>query len=402
MASKTKKPLEKTGWSQSFVLVGNPCVTQYTFKIDERSQKSDWIYNGMNLDVDCGEKYGKVRCEMMGGYGADRDNVIFVHGKTEDGSDDFENSYTIDWEDRFDEDYLKDLGRLCFIEIGVEKDKDGNVVIQRFLSQYDAIKYLDEVLTDDMKIKVFGQLQYRSYMDQVQVRKNINRIYLAKDDEEKNAEFTQTVLINKHSIGKVDNKKCSYPITGYILEKFKEYNGNDLTEGGKVRGGKFVPLFKGFEYAFNPDDDPEKIKKIIDILFKVKKGITQITYRGNFVEGGAVINTTYGDLPEDIRNLVDIGVYTLDDALATSVENKGKECRMLLKQPLIRMVGDEGSKVAQVQKFEEKYTEDDLILDYLIKKEDPEDESDEDDKDTSDESVQSNDLDDTSWMDALA
>ena len=126
---KEKKPLDKKGWVQTFELIGKACIKDYTFKIDEHSKKSDWIYNSINLNVDCGDKYGKVGCELMGGYGAGRNNVIYVHGKDENGGDDFDNRYQIDFDDRFDEDILKDIGELCFIKIGIEKDTKGEVVV---------------------------------------------------------------------------------------------------------------------------------------------------------------------------------------------------------------------------------------------------------------------------------
>ena len=157
---KEKKPLDKKGWVQTFELIGKACIKDYTFKIDEHSKKSDWIYNSINLNVDCGDKYGKVGCELMGGYGAGRNNVIYVHGKDENGGDDFDNRYQIDFDDRFDEDILKDIGELCFIKIGIEKDTKGEVVINKFLHAYDAIKYLSEALQDGMEIKVRGQLKY--------------------------------------------------------------------------------------------------------------------------------------------------------------------------------------------------------------------------------------------------
>lgn len=75
---KEKKPLEKKNWVQNFILIGKACISDYTFKLDEHSEKSDWIYNVMNLNVDCGEKYGRISCELNGGYGAGRDNVCYV------------------------------------------------------------------------------------------------------------------------------------------------------------------------------------------------------------------------------------------------------------------------------------------------------------------------------------
>lgn len=383
---KEKKVLDKKGWVQSFELIGKACINKdYTFKIDEHSKKSDWIYNSVNLNVDCGEKYGKVGCELMGGYGAGRNNVIYVHGKDEDGGDDFENRYQIDFDDRFDEDILKDIGELCFMKIGIEKDTNDKIVVNKFLHAYDAIKYLAETLQDGTEIKVRGQLRYTVYDDRIQIRKEINSIYLPKEKDKYKAAFTQSMLLDKYSIGKADKEKCTYPITAYILEKFKEYNGNDLTEDGAVKSGKFVPLRKTFEYEYNPED--EKSIGRVTKLFKVKKDITLITCEGVFIEGGAVIQTTEDDLPDDIKELVEIGAYTLEEALALCTENVGKERRMLLTRPVIKLVGEDGEKIPQIQKFDNKYSEDDLVLDYLIKKDD----NDENDPDEESESEETSD-----------
>ena len=371
---KEKKVLDKKGWVQSFELIGKACINKdYTFKIDEHSKKSDWIYNSVKLNVDCGERFGKVVCELMGGYGAGRNNIIYVHGKDEDGGDDFENRYQIDFDDRFDEDILKDIGELCFIKIGIEKDINDKVVVNKFLHAYDAIKYLSENLKDGTEIKVRGQLKYTVYDEHIQVRKEINSIYLPKEKDKYKAAFTQSMLLDKYSIGKADKEKCVFPITAYILEKFKEYNGNDLTEGGSVKGGKFVPLRKAFEYEYDPED--EKSIGRAAKLFKVKKDITLITCEGVFIEGGAVVQTTEDDLPDDIKELVEMGAYTLEEALTLCTDKVGKERRMLLTRPVIKLVGDDNNKIPQIQKFDNKYSEDDLVLDYLIKKDEDEDEA---------------------------
>jgi hypothetical protein len=70
MAKVEKKKLEKKNWVASFILIGEAKVNQYTYKLDEKSDKSDWVYNMLNLGVDCGEKHGTVYTELMGGYGA--------------------------------------------------------------------------------------------------------------------------------------------------------------------------------------------------------------------------------------------------------------------------------------------------------------------------------------------
>ena len=60
-----------------------------------------------------------------------------------------------------------------------------------------------------------------------------------------------------------------------------------------------------------------------------------------------------------------MGVYTEEEACAKCTANGNRERRMVLKKPMIKLVGDD--KVPVVQKFEERFTEDDLYLDYLYK-----------------------------------
>ena len=82
MAKKTNTipQIKKEDWVSNFTLIGKAKINDYTFKIDEKAEKSDWIYNSMNLGVDCGEKHGTVYAEMLGGYADERENVIYAHG----------------------------------------------------------------------------------------------------------------------------------------------------------------------------------------------------------------------------------------------------------------------------------------------------------------------------------
>ena len=125
------------------------------------SSKSDWIYNQMYLGINCGEKCGFIYVDAMGGYGKDKENKIYVHGKDEEGHDDFQNRFEIAWEDRKDEELLKSVGNLCFFRAEIKKDDKGNIVKEHFLSAYDFIQYLGENLEEGMKVSVTGNLKYQ-------------------------------------------------------------------------------------------------------------------------------------------------------------------------------------------------------------------------------------------------
>lgn len=355
-----KKVITKKDWQSSFNLIGKPVINDYTFKIDEKSEKSKWVYNAMNLGVDCSDRFGVIYCEMMGGYSEENENRIYAHGKNEDDTDNFDEQVIVDWNDRFNDDVLKDIGDLSFITIGLEKTNKDKTYYEKFLSAYDAIAYIKEHLTDDMVINVRGNLKYSEYNGNVQVRKNITSIALSKADDSSKykATFTQSILLDKDSasLKNIDKDKSVMFVDARVLDYVKEFNGVEVK-------GQY-PYKKQFEFALNLENE-KQCKTVYEKLFKVKKNVSQVTFEGEFIEGGAVVTASWDDIPDDIKDLVEMGVYTKEEALAKCTANGSRERRMVLKKPMIKLVGDD--KVPVVQKFEERFTEDDLYLDYVYK-----------------------------------
>lgn len=355
-----RKTINKSDWTSNFTLIGKPVINDYTFKIDERSDKSNWVYNALNLGVDCGEKHGTIYAECMAGYSEENENKIYAHGKDENGNDDFTKKIEVSWDDRLNDDVLEEIGSLAFITVGLEKTDKGQTFYKKFLSAYDAIAYIKEHLTEDMVVNVKGNLKYSIYNEVTQVRKNITSIVISKVDDAANykATFTQTILIDKDSasLKNIDKDKGVIYIDTKVLDYVKEIDGVEVK-------GQY-PYDKKFEFAMDFSNEAA-CKKIMDKLFKVKKGITQITMEGDFIEGGAVVTVTRNDLPQDIQELIDMGVYTEEEACAKCTANGNRERRMVLKKPQIKMVGEDDNKVPVIQRFEERFTEDDLILDYL-------------------------------------
>ena len=394
MAKREQKVLEKKNWSNTFMLIGEAKVNDYTYKLDEKSEKSDWVYNSLNLGVYCGETCGTVYAELMGGYGAERDNVVYVHGKDSEGKDDFDNKFTIDWDDRFDEKILESVGDLCFLTVGLEKDKGGKVYYKKFLTPYDMIAYINENLEDGMVINVKGNLKYSTYNDNVQVKKEINSVVLSKVDDSSKyaARFTQTMLLTKDSVGKADKDTGVLPIYAKVLDYVKEYKGKEVRTN--------IPFDKTFEYELDLSN-PEMAKKVVDKVFKVQKGVTEVTFEGDLIEGGAVVTATEDDIPDDIKALIAIGVFTMEEALAKCTVSSGREKRMVIRKPLIKMVEDkEGNKTPTIQKFDKKYEEEDLILDFMLASDDEEEEveAETEVEDTDDEAPAN---DDNDWLNNL-
>jgi len=395
MAKNEKKQLEKKNWKQQFMLVGEAKINDYTYGIDKKSEKSDWVYNQLNLGVDCGAVCGTVYAEMMGGYGAERDNVVYVIGKKDDGTIDTNNKFTIDWDDRFDETILESVADTCFITVGLEKDKSGKTFAKKFISPYDAIAYIKENLEDGTVVNVKGNIEYSVYNENVQMRKRITSVFLSNADDvsKYDAKFTQTVLLQKDSMGKIDKDKSTIPLYATVIEYQKMWKDKEVKQ--------LIPLRKTFEYEIDMNNE-KGTKTLIEKYLKVKKGVTEIAFDGRFIESGALVTMTVEDLPDDIKELIEIGAYTEEEALAKCADGSGKEKRMVFLRPNFRMVETDGVKTPVVSKIEQKYSDEDLLLDFLIDDEQEEPKDDElpfDVNNKEDDKVESDD--DSSWLDEL-
>ena len=357
-----KTPLKKG--RANFEIVGKAKIGDYTFKIDELSKTSDWIYNRLNLGVDTGQG-NVVYSEGMGGYGSERkENWVYnVKGKklkegTEDKYvDDFSNIFNIAWEDRNTKSIIEEIGNGSFLRAGIEKDKDGKLFTKKFLAEYDLIQYLEEnkELLKDATVRIKGEIQYSLYNDNIQQKKNIKSIYISEVEEDKfKAEFQQTILIDKDSIGRKDNETGLYPLYAKVVDYTKLYNGKEVKQN--------IPFSKTF-YLEN-----EKLLK----LLKVRKGVTEIQVVGDIIEGQAKAVVELDDLPDDIKELIEIGAYTMEEA-SSALSIKGERVNQwIIRKPVIIMRGEEDNRVPVILRTDEKYKNEDLIFDFMIEEEEVE------------------------------
>ena len=68
--------------------------------------------------------------------------------------------------------------------------------------------------------------------------------------------------------------------------------------------------------------------------------MNEITVMGNLVEGTSIVNITEDDLPEDIKELIAMGLYSEEEAeKKCAVGNGNREKRMIVLKPDISYVG---------------------------------------------------------------
>ena len=358
MAKSTEKKALKKG-KATFNLIGRAKVTDKTFNLDN-SYDSGWTDNQMYLGVDCGNG-NIVYAEMRSGFFPDKDNVIRAYDKNEKDESGKSKSVEIAWEDRFDESLLDSIADSSFLTVGVEKDVKGKTVYKKFLTAYDAVEYLNEHLEDGAVVNVKGNIRYSEYEGNVSVKKDITSIVLSKVEEEEDfkATFSQTILVDTKSVGKKDEEKGTMTLDAYVVD----YVGSPKIDGEKVEIKKNVVFPRTFEVEIN--ENPEITAKMLQRFFKPKKKNTlnEITVTGNLVEGAAIVNITEDDIPDDIKELIAMGLYSEEEAeKKCAVGNNNREKRMIIVKPDITYVGQGDERKPTVAYEENKYEDSDLYF----------------------------------------
>lgn len=354
---KERKALKKG--KASFNLIGRAKVTDKTFNLDN-SYDSGWTDNQMYLGVDCGNG-NIVYGEMRGGFFPDDDNILRAFSKTD--KDDYGKSKMVEiaWEDRFNEDLLDTIADSSFITVGVEKDVKEKTVYKKFLTPYDAVQYLNEHLEDGMIVNVKGNIGYSEYDENVSMKKEITSIVLSKVENEDDfkAKFSQMILLDSKSIGKRDKEKGTIMLDTYVVD----YVGSPKIDGKKVTVKQNVVFPKTFEVYVNENE--EITAKMLQRYFKVSKKNTlnALTVVGDIIEGGSIVNITEDDIPDDIKELIEMGLYSEDEAKSKcAVGNNNREKRMIILKPDITYVGQDENRKPTVALEESKYEDTDLYF----------------------------------------
>ena len=357
MAKSTERKALKKG-KATFNLIGRAKVTDKTFNLDN-SYDSGWTDNQMYLGVDCGNG-NIVYAEMRSGFFPDKDNVIRAYDKNEKDESGKSKSVEIAWEDRLDEALLDSIADSSFLTVGVEKDVKGKTVYKKFLTAYDAVEYLNDYLEDGVVVNVKGNIGYSEYEGNVSVKKDITSIVLSKveNEEDFKATFSQTILVDSKSIGKKNDEKGTMELEAYVID----YVGSPKIDGEKVEIKKNVVFPRTFEVEIN--ENPEITAKMLQRFFKPKKGkLTEITVTGNLVEGAAIVNITEDDIPDDIKELIAMGLYSEEEAeKKCAVGNNNREKRMIIIKPDITYVGQGDERKPTVAFEENKYEDSDLYF----------------------------------------
>lgn len=332
------------------------------FELDKETENG-YRYSKMSLPIDCGEKYGVIYVNWQDGYNpGNKDSVIYVHGKDENGKADFKNQIQIAWEDRFDSSLLEEVSSYDFITVAIEKDVLGKNVAKHFLSAYDAITYVAEKMPNNAILKVRGNIEWGFYNGKTTRRlvpKYIGLYNIPKKIAENEsptscfkATFTQGILLDRNSIREYDAAKESDMLAGYVPTYIYKYANT------KVKRINALPY--EFEFHFNKPENKEAIEKL---FLRVNKNVTRAVFDGEFRESGSIIEATMDDLSDDVKMLVQFGILTKDEALSKVAIDSHKRTMLLLAPHIKNTENSDGTKRQEIQVYKDEYDESVLKMD---------------------------------------
>ena len=396
---------------QNFTLIGKAKLGQYSFKIDEQSKRSSYIYSQANLTLKT--KEGEISASVMGGYNPEKDNIIYAFSKGD--KDNKGQSFTISFDDRFDEEIIETVADMKLFKAGISKKEDGSIEYVKFLHPYDFINHLEQHMVDGEVYVVRGELQYQEYNGEMQIKKNITSVTLAKeeianDPETHEAKFSTTILTDSNFLGKPNKETMTVVLDTYVVDFFNEYQGQEIVRmvNGKEKNGLTMPIPKSFDFKIAKD--METTKKLLKYMKPKRGAVTEIVMEGIFSKSQGELKgeeLTIDDLDDDIKFMVEIGAYTLQEALGKVNFVYGEKTpeKMLLTRPAIKKVeGKDGSSTLAVNYTPDKYNEEDLIIENILEVNNAKFKANEEDEEDifNEEETEDNDLDldlDDDWSD---
>ena len=341
MSNEVMNELKKG--ASSFKLVGKMVITPNTFKMESKSS-TGFISNKMYVGVNCG-KGNTVYAQMFGGYAESGTSKLYLHRKQVDPNnsrrdiDDYSNQFEIGWGDRFNVDVLSNCGPSCFVQIALEKDPSGNLQTQKFLSEYDAIRYIKDVTDrmsaedkDKLVVTISGNLDYRYYEGKVSYQKTITSVKITDATEDKyTASFTQAIYVDKDGIGKADMERKVLPLNVKVAEYVSKYKNTEIKET--------VPLEVEMEL-----DATAKIAPWLADKIKKSSGYAKAVILGSFVESGSTESFDISSLPADVQKYIADGVLSEEDVMRTVAS--GNQRQQILTINAIKTAIDENKNIS--------------------------------------------------------
>jgi hypothetical protein len=210
----------------------------------------------------------------------------------------------IDWKDRFDEEVIKSVANYKKYTVDLGNDCGGR---KEFISQYDALLYLNEWLPKFKgRVVIIGQLIKEWYKDQFYDKFKFQNIYAANDEQKNRLSLTIDIYYNKDSVDKSDykdNKKIY--INGYINQYINKDEKN-----------KYIPhqfIFNSSKY----DEGNPKHQKLLEYKLKYidikNKNIVHCLWEVRLIRGAEEVDFNESMLTSEQKEQIELGIRTLEE-----------------------------------------------------------------------------------------
>lgn len=296
--------------SANFAFVGElkantkPEDKMYFLKTGKTKGKTPMPYQSLFLSV-ASEKNMRANVEL---FGMKQDTI-----KTMDTDN---NKIDIDWDNRFDDDVIKEVAnyKKTIIKIGDER--------KEFVSPYDAVDYVAEHIDElnGKKVVVTGQRSKNLYQNKLSDRFQISSIRTIDDDDDQPNRLTVNIdfFFDKDSFDLADwkNEHKLY-INGYTSEYISD-----------TKETKYVPQQIVFDCG-KIDWKNEKHRSLVAFKLKVLgcelgdedkvsvklkgKNVFKIGIKATYVNGSEKAEFDESMLTDMQREAIELGLNTLDD-----------------------------------------------------------------------------------------
>lgn len=310
-------------------------------------------------------------CENMGGYfpSQPQDITVYVNGtKGEKGE-----NHKVPWADRktspliskvagfskFTIDMEPDLNYRKALQLLVKKAKDNKTITpeelakvnvdsvshlvsrlkeslalkQDFLSEYDFIEALRNLIEggelEDKILQINGTTEYSFYENKRYSKMKIRSVRAVKSDTPAQAEEKIEFFFTDSSVSNADPEETGrFEVDGYV----RSYFGGDYKKDlfvpysltvVKGQGEKAEKSFSKYHSIFSPSDD----------------GVHSVGIKIAKINGSSFESLTYEDLPEEYKDMVDLDMMTLEDAIHECSGGKQKTGEKISENRLATLMG---------------------------------------------------------------
>lgn len=331
---------------------GKVKVTDKSFELDKVSS-GGYNYSRMGLSINI-EDGVSVFGTLMGGFSTNKKNTVYSFSKASEKME-------IDWADRKIEKIVENVAEFSLYKAGLEREENGDLIIKKFMSAYDFIEYVNEHLEDGSEVIVRGGFAFQEYNDEDQRSFEVQSIMLQRtpkegEDYKHFANFTQTILLDEYSFKKITTTDAK---AGQVVIQAKAIDYMSKRKGKVFK--KMVPFSLPIVVKINKEN-ADATKKILDVLFKVKKGVVrEMTIEGTILEGydKAQVSDKDMELSPEVKELIELGLYTNEEAKEKLTVKGSKVSELIFTKPFIQKDKDNANKVI-FDLDDSKYTPQDL------------------------------------------